>query len=257
MKIASWNVNSVRARLPRVLEWLAESKPDVALLQETKTLNEGFPALEIGELGYNLALSGQKTFNGVAILSRLPIEDIRTGLPGNEADEQCRYIEAVVGGARVASIYLPNGNPAPGPKFDYKLAWMAHLKRHIETLLPLEEPLVLGGDYNLCPADEDVYDPASWQEDALCRPESRRLYRAIVNLGLTDALRVFHDGPGIYTFWDYQAGAWQKDHGLRIDHLLLSPEAADRLKDAGVDRLVRAREKASDHVPVWCELDLD
>jgi len=256
MKIASWNVNSVKARLPRVTEWLAEARPDIALLQETKTLNDAFPALEIEDLGYNLALHGQKSYNGVAILSRYPLEDVQVGLPGFGDDEQCRYIEATAKGLRVATIYLPNGNPAPGPKFDYKLEWMSHLKDRMAELLKTEEPLVFGGDYNICPLDEDVYDPVGWQLDALCRPESRAAYRAIVNLGLTDALRQFKTGPGIYTFWDYQAGAWQKDHGLRIDHLLLSPQAADRLTDAGVDRAVRAREKASDHVPVWCELDV-
>jgi len=255
MKIASWNVNSVKARLPRVTEWLADARPDVALLQETKCLNEGFPALELEDMGYNLALHGQKSYNGVAILSRHPLEDIQIGLPGYGDDEQCRYIEATVNTVRVACIYLPNGNPAPGPKFEYKLEWMGHLKARVADLLKTEEPLVFGGDYNICPTDEDVYDPGGWQQDALCRPESRSVFRAIVNLGLTDALRQFKTGPGIYTFWDYQAGAWQKDHGLRIDHLLLSPQAADRLTDAGVDRAVRGREKASDHVPVWCELD--
>ena len=255
MKIASWNVNSIKARLPRVIEWLEEARPDVALLQETKTEDHAFPSLEIEDLGYNIAVHGQKSYNGVAILAKSPLEDIQTGLPGFEDDDQARYIEATVSGVRVATIYLPNGNPAPGPKFDYKLEWMQHLKKRIQNLLKTEEPLVFGGDYNVCPTDDDVYDPEGWQDDALCRPESRAQFHAIVNLGLTNALRQFKTGPGIYSFWDYQGGAWQKDHGLLIDHLLLSPQAADRLSDAGVDRTVRGREKASDHVPVWCVLD--
>lgn len=254
MKIATWNVNSVKARLPRVLEWLSAAAPDVVLLQETKTLDENFPAIEIEDLGYNLAVHGQKTYNGVAILSKFPIEDVECGLPGDDADEQARYIEAVTGGVRVASIYLPNGNPTPGEKFDYKLAWMDRLFAHARGLLEWEESLVLGGDYNVCPTDIDVYDPESWADDALCRPESRTKFRSLVNLGFTDALREYHSGPE-FSFWDYQAGAWQKGFGLRIDHLLLSPQAADRLTGAEVDRTPRGKEKPSDHTPVWCELD--
>lgn len=254
MKIATWNVNSIKARLPRVTEWLKEFSPDVVLLQETKTLDENFPAIEIEDLSYNVAVHGQKTYNGVAILSKFPLEDIERGLPGDEADEQARYIEAVTNGVRVASIYLPNGNPTPGEKFDYKLAWMDRLYAHARGLLDWEETLVLGGDYNVCPTDIDVYDPEAWEDDALCRPESRNKFRAIMNLGLTDALREFHSGPA-FSFWDYQAGAWQKGFGLRIDHLLLSPQAADRLTGADVDRTPRGKEKPSDHTPVWCELE--
>jgi exodeoxyribonuclease-3 len=253
-KIATWNVNSVRARLPRVVEWLTEFSPDIALLQELKCVEEQFPAMEIEELGYNIAVKGQKNFNGVAILAKRPIEDVITELPGAPDDEQARYIEAFVGDLRVASIYLPNGNPAPGDKFDYKLAWMKRLHGHAKKLLGSEEAIVLGGDYNVCPTDDDVYDPANWQDDALCRPESRRMFRSIVNLGYTDTILALNPAPQQYTFWDYQGGAWQKDFGLRIDHLLLSPQAADRLEAAGIDRKPRGKEKASDHTPVWCEI---
>jgi exodeoxyribonuclease III len=254
VKIATWNVNSIRARLPRVLEWLAEAEPDIVLLQEIKTVADTFPRLEIEELGYNIAINGQKNFNGVAILAKRPIEDVSTALPGDEADPQARYIEAFIGDLRVASIYLPNGNPVESEKFAYKLAWMARLRDHTRHLLAFEEALVLGGDYNVCPTDDDVYDPAGFADDALCRPDSRRAYRALVNLGLTDAFRALHPGPGEYSYWDYKGGAWQKDFGLRIDHLLLSPQAADRLVAAGIDKKPRGAERASDHTPVWCEL---
>ena len=253
--IATWNVNSIRARLPRVLEWLADARPDVALLQELKVVDESFPAEEIEDLGYNIAAHGQKTYNGVAILSRHPIEDVTRGLPGDDSDEQARYIEAFTAGVRVASIYLPNGNPAPGEKFDYKIAWMDRLVTHTRELLALDEALVLGGDYNVCPTDDDVYNPAGWADDALCRPESRNRFRSMVNLGLTNAFRSLHPEPGQYSYWDYTAGAWQKGFGLLIDHLLLSPQAADRLKDAGIDKKPRGKEKPSDHTPVWCELE--
>jgi exodeoxyribonuclease-3 len=253
-KIATWNINSIRVRMPRLLEWLGEAEPDVVLLQEIKVVDENFPTEEIGELGYNVAVHGQKTYNGVAILSRSPIEDVTTGLPGNPGDDQARYIEAFTGDVRVASIYLPNGNPAPGEKFDYKIAWMERLRDHAAALLQLEEAVVLGGDYNVCPTDADVYDPAGWADDALCRPETRNRYRAVVNLGLTNAFRSLHPEPGPYSYWDYTGGAWQKDFGLLIDHLLLSPQAADRLTAAGIDRKPRGREKPSDHTPVWCEL---
>jgi exodeoxyribonuclease-3 len=253
-KIATWNINSIRVRMPRLLEWLGEAEPDVVLLQEIKVVDENFPMEEIGELGYNVAVHGQKTYNGVAILSRSPIDDVTTGLPGDPGDEQARYIEAFTGDVRVASIYLPNGNPAPGEKFDYKIAWMERLRDHAAALLQLEEAVVLGGDYNVCPTDADVYDPAGWADDALCRPETRNRYRAVVNLGLTNAFRSLHPEPGPYSYWDYTGGAWQKDFGLLIDHLLLSPQAADRLTAAGIDRKPRGREKPSDHTPVWCEL---
>ena len=257
MKIATFNVNSVKARLPRVLEWLATAQPDVALLQEIKTEDHGFPLLEIESLGYKAAIHGQKSYNGVAILSRHPIEDVRRGLPGGDTDSQARYLEATILGVRVAAIYLPNGNPWPGEKFTYKLAWMDRLIAHVrDTLLPTEQPFVLGGDYNVCPTDDDVYDPVGFASDALCQPESRARFRTLLYMGLTDALDALHPqaGPERYSYWDYQAGRWQRDEGLRIDHLLLSPLAADRLVAAQVDRDPRGRERASDHTPVWCEL---
>ena len=256
-KIATWNVNSVRARLPRVIEWLADARPDIVLLQEIKTVAEGFPRDEIEDLGYNIAIAGQKTYNGVAILAKSPIEDVTIGLPGDDADAQARYIEAFVGDLRVASIYLPNGNPAPGDKFDYKLAWMERLGRHAERLVALDEPVILGGDYNICPTDDDVYDPKAFAADALCRPESRARYRTLIYLGYTDAFRALHPGPGAYSYWDYTGGAWQKDFGLRIDHLLLNPAAADRLGASGIDKKPRGKEKASDHTPAWCEIEAD
>jgi exodeoxyribonuclease-3 len=255
MKFATFNVNSIKARLPRVLEWLEEAQPDVALLQETKTEDDKFPTLEIEELGYEIAVHGQKTYNGVAILSRHPIEEVRRGLPGDDGDDQARYIEATVKGFRVASIYLPNGNPSDSDKFPYKLAWMERLRKHVRLdLLPTEMPLVLGGDYNCCPADKDVYDPEGWADDALCRPETRAQFRALLNLGLTEAWRSLHNEVA-YSFWDYQRGRWNRDEGLRIDHFLLSPQAADRLVACEIDRKPRGKEKASDHTPVWVELE--
>ncbi|WP_374448731.1 exodeoxyribonuclease III [Stella sp.] len=254
MKIATWNVNSVKARLPNLVAWLTEARPDIVLLQELKCVDEAFPAAEIEELGYNVATHGQKTYNGVAILAKRPIEDVRRGLPGNDDDPQARYIEATVAGVRVASIYLPNGNPAPGEKFDYKLAWMDRLVPHVRELLAAEETFVLGGDYNVCPTDEDVYDPVKWAEDALCRPESRARFRTLLHLGLTDAFRALHPEPHQYSYWDYVQRRWELDHGLRIDHLLLSPQAADRLGESGIDKDPRGRERASDHTPVWCTL---
>lgn len=263
MKIATWNVNSVKARLPNVLDWLGSAQPDVVLLQEIKCQDEGFPKLEFEALGWHCAVHGQKSYNGVAILSRQPITDVVRGLPGNDEpgsdeDQQARYLEATIGGLRVASIYLPNGNPAPGEKFDYKLRWMRRLVSHAKALLETNRPFVLGGDYNICPTDMDVYDPQSWRNDALCRPESRALYRELVYLGLTDSFRALHpDEPERYSFWDYQAGAWQRDLGLRIDHLLLSPQAADRLKESDIDKGPRGQDKASDHTPVWVTLEMD
>ena len=253
-KLATWNVNSIRARLPRVIEWLDEAGPDIVLLQEIKTVAETFPTGEIEDRGYNVAICGQKTYNGVALLSKSPIEDVVLGLPGDPGDEQARYIEAFTGGVRVGSVYLPNGNPAPSAKFDYKLAWMERLYDHIKGLMAFDEAFVIGGDFNVCPTDDDVYDPPGWADDALCRPETRKRFRALMHLGLTDAIRVRRPGAGVYTYWDYTGGAWQKDFGLRIDHLLLSPHAADRLADAGIDSKTRGREEPSDHVPVWCEL---
>jgi exodeoxyribonuclease-3 len=258
MKIASWNVNSIKARLPNVLAWLRQEAPDIACLQEIKCLDENFPALEIEDLGYNIALHGQKTYNGVAILSRLPFDEINRGLEGEEDDHQARYVEACVstaGGAlRVASIYLPNGNPAPGEKYDYKLAWMKRLARHVKKLLEYEEMLVLAGDYNVIIGDEDAFEPEIWRGDALFRPETARHFAEIVNLGLTNAVKSCHPQGHVYSYWDYKGGAWQKDNGVLIDHLLLSPQAADRLACAGVDRFTRGWEKPSDHAPVWLEL---
>ena len=255
MKITTWNVNSIKARLPHVIDYLCQESPDVVLLQETKVVDEAFPALEIEDLGYNVIVHGQKTYNGVAILSKQPIDDVLRGLPGDDSDEQARYIEGSVGKTRVASIYLPNGNPIGTEKFTYKLSWMARLCDRMREILELEESCVFGGDYNVCPTDIDTYDPVGFAEDALCQPESRNIFRSMIFMGLTDALRVFHPEPGIYTYWDYRRGAWQKDHGLRIDHLLLTPQAADHLKTADVDRRPRGKEKASDHTPVWCELE--
>lgn len=254
MKIATWNVNSIKARLPNVLDWLKAAEPDVVLLQEIKTVDDGFPRLEIEELGYDCAVHGQKSYNGVAILSRRGLEDVSAGLPGDDSDEQARYLEATVDGVRVATIYLPNGNPTDSEKYPYKLGWMRRLKDRAAALLAEERPVVLGGDYNVIPTDDDVHDPIAWQGDALIRPETRAAFREILWLGYTDAFRAKDPTPHKYSFWDYQGGAWQKDHGIRIDHLLLSPRAADRLLDAGIDSKPRGREKASDHTPVWCTL---
>ncbi|MEM6851646.1 MAG: exodeoxyribonuclease III [Pseudomonadota bacterium] len=258
MKIATWNVNSVNARLPTVLRWFEAFAPDIACLQEIKCVDEKFPADAFEDLGYNVAVHGQKTYNGVALLSKHPLEDVAAGLAGDPGDEQARYLEALAtpdDGApvRIGCLYLPNGNPAPGPKYDYKLAWMDRLKARAEALLSIEETFVLAGDYNVIPTASDVHDPAAWADDALYRLETRRRYRALVNLGLTDALAQIRGAAGDYTFWDYQGGAWPKDHGIRIDHLLLSPQAADRLVDAGVERQTRGWEKPSDHAPVWAE----
>ena len=259
MKIASFNVNSIKARLTNLTDWLKEAEPDIACLQELKCMDDAFPRSEIEALGYNIATHGQKTYNGVAILSKLPLEDVTRGLPGDDSDEQARYIEAVVStngtALRVASIYLPNGNPVDSDKFEYKLHWMDRLIDHAARLLSYEEPLALAGDYNVIPTADDVHDPQAWANDALFRPETRAKFRELVNFGLTDAFRACHTEAHRYTFWDYQAGAWQKDNGIRIDHVLLSPQAADLLIDVGIDRDERAKDKPSDHVPVWIDLD--
>lgn len=254
MLIATFNINGTNARLPRLLEWLAEAKPDVACLQEIKTISENFPVGTLREAGYHCLVHGQKGFNGVAILSREPATEVQRGLPGDDADEQSRYLEADVMGVRVASIYLPNGNPQPGPKFDYKLAWMQRLNAHAAGLVGLAQPVVLAGDYNVVPNDDDIWDPRALADDALMQPASRAAYRQLLWQGWTDAVRSLHPKGGIWSFWDYQAGAWQRDHGFRIDHLLLSPLAADRLVDAGVMKDVRGQEKASDHAPAWVRL---
>ncbi|MEM8798970.1 MAG: exodeoxyribonuclease III [Pseudomonadota bacterium] len=254
MRIATYNINGIKARLPRLLEWLEETSPDVACLQEIKSQDDLFPRLEIESLGYHVETHGQKSFNGVALLTKTRPEDVMRGLPGDEEDVQARYIEATVEGVRIASLYLPNGNPTPGPKYEYKLAWMDRLHAHAASLLARETEFVLAGDYNICPQSVDLYDPEGWRDDALFRPESRTKFFDLINLGLTDAIRVVRPSGEAYTFWDYQRGAWQRDHGLRIDHLLLSPEAADRLQTAGIDRAHRGREKASDHTPTWIEI---
>ncbi|MEO1015696.1 MAG: exodeoxyribonuclease III [Pseudomonadota bacterium] len=260
MVIATYNVNSINARLPRVLEWIDDAAPDVVVLQEIKCVDEKFPALEFEDRGYNVAVHGQKTYNGVALLSKYPVEDLVKGLSGDASDDQARYIEALVtpddaAPVRVCGLYLPNGNPAPGPKYDYKLKWMKRLKKRAEKHLVHEEAFVLAGDFNVIPQDEDCHDPAAWADDALFRQDTKDLFREMLNLGLTDAVRQMSPAGVDYTFWDYQRGAWEKDHGIRIDHLLLSPQAADRLTGAGVDRKTRGREKASDHAPAWIELD--
>jgi exodeoxyribonuclease-3 len=254
MKIATWNVNSIKVRIPHLMIWVKQVNPDIVLLQELKTTEDQLPGMAIEELGYNLAMVGQKTYNGVAILSKAPIEVEHTTLPGAPSDEQARYVEAVIGKVRVASIYLPNGNPVETEKFSYKLAWLDRLITHAQSLLALEEAVVLGGDFNVCPTDHDVYDPMGFADDALCRPESRARFRALCHLGYTDALRALHPETGLYTYWDYQAGRWNRDEGLRIDHLLLSPQAADRLIASDVDRGPRGMDKPSDHTPVWCDL---
>jgi len=262
VKIATFNINGIKARLPRLLEWLDEFQPDVACLQEIKSIDENFPRLELEEKGWIVETHGQKSFNGVAFISKHPLEDVVRSLPALdgsacEEDEQARYMEATVKGVRIATIYLPNGNPQPGPKFDYKLSWMDRLIARGKHLLESEMPVVLAGDYNVIPHDEDCHNPAAWVDDALTQPESRSRFRTLLNLGYTDALRqIIPSGPA-YSYWDFQRGAWQKDHGIRIDHLLLSPQAADILEDCAVDRIPRGKEKPSDHTPVWIKLNVD
>ncbi len=256
MKIASFNINGIKARLPALLDWLREAEPDVVALQEIKSTDDQFPRLEIEELGYNIETHGQKGFNGVALLSKIPLEDVARGLPGAEGDDQARWIEATVAGARICGLYLPNGNPAPGPKYDYKLAWMDRLRLRAEALLAEESPALLLGDFNVIPRNEDCWDPAVWAEDALFLPPTRSAYHRLTNLGLTDALRAVNANPGVYTFWDYQGGAWPKNKGIRIDHVLMTPAAADLLQACGVDAEIRGRDKPSDHVPIWVELAL-
>lgn len=268
MKIASFNINGIKARAAALPQWLDEAQPDVVLLQEIKSVDEAFPRELFEERGYNVETHGQKSFNGVAILSKLPLEDVSRGLPGDEEDLQARWIEATVIGKealRLCCLYLPNGNPVeltpdgqpvPGGKYAYKLAWMERLQARARDLLASEMPALMAGDYNIIPQAEDAKRPEAWQEDAAHRPESRAAYQRIVNLGFTEAFRARHQGPGHYSFWDYQAGAWNRDDGIRIDHFLLSPQAADLLRDCQIDKEIRGREKPSDHVPIWVDLDL-
>lgn len=258
MKITTWNINGVKARLEGALTYLREASPDVLCFQEIKSVDDGFPKEAFEEAGYNVVTHGQKGFNGVAILSKHSLEDVTRGLPDGDGDAQSRYIEATIarpeGAVRVASIYLPNGNPIGTEKFAYKLAWMQRLEAHARGLLASEMPIVLAGDYNVIPEPADAKRPAAWTSDALFQPESRNAYRRLSNLGFLDAVRSCHPEPGVYTFWDYQAGCWQKDEGIRIDHLLLSPQASDLLIEAGVDRFTRGWEKPSDHAPAWVRL---
>lgn len=259
MKVATFNINGIKARIGALTDWLKEAEPDVALLQEIKSVDDAFPREHFEDMGYRVETHGQKSFNGVAILSRLPLEDISCGLPGDDSDEQARWIEATVIGdktaIRVCGLYLPNGNPAPGPKYDYKLAWMERLETRARQLLADEMPALMAGDYNIIPQSEDAAHPEQWEKDALFLPESRAAFRRIVNLGFTEAFRTRHAGPGHYTFWDYQAGAWQRNNGIRIDHFLLTPDCADMMTECQVDAAIRGREKPSDHVPVWISLD--
>lgn len=258
MKIATFNINGIKARIEALPAWLTAAQPDVVCLQEIKSVDEAFPREVFETLGYRVETHGQKSFNGVAILSKLPLEDVRRGLAGDETDAQARWIEATVIGrraVRVCGLYLPNGNPAPGPKYDYKLAWMERMRTRVTDLLATEEPLVFCGDYNVIPQAIDAAKPEQWTTDALYLPQSRAAFRRLLNLGLTDAFRARNSAAGQYSFWDYQAGAWERNNGIRIDHHLLSAQAADLLRDVQIDKQVRAGDKPSDHVPVWIELD--
>lgn len=259
MKIATFNINGIKARAIALPAWLDEAKPDVVLLQEIKSIDENFPRELFEDRGYIVETHGQKSFNGVAILSKYPLEDVQRGLPGDDSDEQARWIEATVIGKqalRICGLYLPNGNPVPGPKYDYKLAWMERLHARAIDLLASEEPALMAGDYNIIPQAEDVARPDAWREDALFRPESRDAFQRIINLGFTEAFRARHAGPGHYSFWDYQAGAWNKNDGIRIDHFLMTPQCADLLRDCQIDSEIRGYDRPSDHVPVWVELDI-
>jgi exodeoxyribonuclease-3 len=261
MRIATWNVNSIKQRVDNAVAWLTERAPDIACLQEIKCVDEAFPREPFEALGYNIQVHGQKTFNGVAVLSKLPFDETTPRLPGGDGDDHARFLEAAVstrhGVVRVACLYLPNGNPPNTDKYPYKLEWMDRLIGYARGRLELEEPLILAGDFNVIPTAADARVPQAWTGDALFLPATREKFRALVNLGLTDAVRAVSDDAGLYTFWDYQAGAWQKNNGIRIDHLLMSPQAADRLIAAGIDRHVRAWERPSDHVPVWADFDIE
>jgi exodeoxyribonuclease III len=261
MRVATWNVNSIKQRLDSATAWLKARQPDIVCLQETKCTDDAFPREPFEALGYNVAVHGQKTFNGVAVLSKHPFDEVSARLPGDDGDDHARFLEVVVsssgGAARIASLYLPNGNPPNSEKYSYKISWMDRLIRYARERLALEEPLILAGDFNVIPTPADARDPAAWADDALFLPRTREHFRTLCHLGFTDAVRAGSDDPALYTFWDYQAGAWQKNNGIRIDHILLSPQAADRLLGVDIDRHVRTWEKPSDHVPVVAELDLD
>ncbi|SIS87850.1 Exodeoxyribonuclease III [Roseivivax lentus] len=267
MKIATFNINGIKARQAALTDWLSEAEPDVVLLQEIKSVDDAFPREVFEDMGYNVETHGQKSFNGVAILSRRPLEDVTRGLPGDDADDQARWIEATVMGdthaIRLCGLYLPNGNPvefgADGTpehngKYGYKLDWMDRLHARAEALMEAEMPALMAGDYNIIPQAEDAAKPEAWAKDALFLPQSRAAFRRILNLGFTEAFRARHPGPGHYSFWDYQAGAWNRNNGIRIDHVLMTPACADLMTDVGIDREVRGRDKPSDHVPVWVEL---
>jgi len=263
MKIATYNINGIKARMPRLKEWLEETRPTIACLQEIKSQDDGFPADEFDALGYRAIWHGQKAFNGVAILVDRNVHpdgavEVQRGLgidgPKDGEGEQARYLEVDVAGTRVVCIYLPNGNPQPGPKFDYKLAWMEKLRARMAQIWAEEVPCAVVGDFNVIPHDDDVWSPKAMANDALMQPESRDAYARLLGDGWTDALRTHNPRGGVWTYWDYQAGAWQKGHGFRIDHILLTPELADRLQAVGVDRSHRGREKASDHAPVWAQI---
>jgi exodeoxyribonuclease III len=260
MRIATWNVNSIKQRMDQLVAWITERSPDIVCLQETKCVDEAFPREPLESLGYNVAAHGQKAFNGVAVLSKFRFDEVTPRLPGEESDDHARFMEAVIstgsGSLRLASLYLPNGNPPATDKYAYKIAWMDRLIQYAQERLSLEEPLILAGDFNVIPTTADARSPDRWTSDALFLPRTREKFRALCNLGFSDAVRATCEGPGPFTFWDYQAGAWQKNEGIRIDHLLLSPQATDQLIAAGVDKHVRSWEKPSDHVPVWIELGL-
>ena len=258
MKIATFNINGIRRRLPNLLEWLREAQPDVVCLQELKAAQEAFPQEALAQAGYEAVWKGERAWNGVAILSRLgPPILTRTRLPGDESDRQARYIEAAVDGLLIACLYAPNGNPQPGPKFDYKLAWLERLRKHATALRRTGAPVVLAGDFNVAPTELDIYPTRSWDKDALIQPESRAAFRRLLGRSWTDALRHLHPDERIYTFWDYKRQRWPRNAGLRLDHLLLSTNLRDRLVEAGVDREVRGRDGASDHAPVWVRLEME
>ena len=256
MLVVTYNVNSINSRLDALVQYLGERQPDVVCLQELKAPQDKFPLQAIQDAGYHALWHGQKSWNGVAILTREPAQEVQRGLPGDETDEQSRYIEAVYKGILIAGLYLPNGNPAPGPKFDYKLAWMERLRLRGLELLAQGIPAVLAGDFNVIPTERDVYKPERWVDDALFRPETRAAFERLIDQGWLDSLRAIHPDETIYTFWDYFRNAFGRDAGIRIDHLLLSPKLQPALKDAGVDKFVRGREKPSDHAPTWVELDM-